>query len=105
MTRLGSVQTTSLLVVLILFLHRQSDRIQYKIDRLSGRCLVSHNAIVIQIPDDRQIQYPLLRMDVGDVRNLFRIRPVCLELSVQQILVLMYLLPKVNPFPATADLR
>lgn len=53
------------------------------------------NAIVIQIPDDRQIQYPLLRMDVGDVRNPFRIRPVCPELSVQQILVLMYLLP--NP--------
>lgn len=53
------------------------------------------NAIVIQIPDDRQIQYPLLRMDVGDVRDPFRIRPVCPELSVQQILVLMYLLP--NP--------
>ena len=74
---------------LFLVFHRQPDRIQYKIDRLFGCCLVSYNAIVIQIPDDRQIQYPLLRMDVGDVRNLFRIRPVCPELSVQQILVLI----------------
>ena len=82
---------------LFLFLHRQPDRIQHKIDRLSGRCLVSYNAVVIQIPDYGQIQYTLLRMDVGDVRDPFCIRPVCPELSVQQILVLMYLLSKVNP--------
>ena len=86
---------------LFLFLHRQPDRIQHKIDRLSGRCLVSYNAVVIQIPDYGQIQYTLLRMDVGDVRDPFCIRPVCPELSVQQ----MYLLFKVNPLPATADLR
>lgn len=90
---------------LFLFFHRQPDRIQHKIDRLSGRCLVSYNAVVIQIPDYGQIQYTLLRMDVGDVRDPFCIRPVCPELSVQQILVLMYLLSKVNPLPATADLR
>ena len=90
---------------LFLFLHRQPDRVQYKIDRLSGRCLISYNAIVIQIPDYGQIQYTLLRMDVGNVRDPFRIRPVCPELSVQQILVLMYLLSKVSPLPATVNLR
>ena len=88
---------------LFLFLHRQPDRIQYKIDRLSGRCPVSCNAIVIQIPNHGQIQYTLFRMDVGDVRDPFHIRPVCLELSVQQILILMYLLSKVHPFFLTCN--
>ena len=90
---------------LFLPLHGQANGVPHQVYCLSGRCLVSYNAVVIQIPDYGQIQYTLLRMDVGDVCDPFCIRPVCPELSVQQILVLMYLLSKVNPLPATADLR
>lgn len=80
---LVSVELQLLSDSLFLFFHRQPDRIQYKIDRLPRRCLVSYNAIVIQIPDYGQIQYTPLRMDVRDVRDPFRIRSVRPKLSVQ----------------------
>ena len=66
--------------------------------------LVSHNAVVIEVPDDGQVQYALLCVDVGDVCYPFPVGAVRMELPVQQILVLVELLPHLLPFSAAADL-
>ena len=42
-------------------------------------------------------------MDIGNICDLFGIWLVCLELSVQMILVLIYLLSQINPLPAMTN--
>ena len=87
-----------------LLLHCESDRVQDKVDRLSGCCLICYNTVVIQIPDHGQIQYPFLGMDIGNIRDPLSVRLVRIELPGQKVLVLMYLLTKVDPLPAAANL-
>ena len=80
---------------------------------IPGRCeaatpqlssgLISHDAVVIEIPDHGQIQDTLLGVDVRDVRYPFAVGPVCVKFSVQQILIPVDLLPHLLPFSATAD--
>ena len=89
---------------LFLPLHGQPDGIQDKIHCLLSSGLVSHDAVVIEIPDHGQVQYALLGVDVGDVRYPFAVGPVRMELPVQQILVLVYLLSHLLPFSPAADL-
>ena len=45
--------------------------------------LISHDAVVIEIPDHGQIQYPLLRLDVRNICYPFAIGPVCVKLPVE----------------------
>ena len=44
-------------------------------------------------------------MDVRDVRYPFAVRLICVKVPVQRILVLVYLLPHLLPFPASTDFR
>ena len=53
---------------LFLPLHGQTNSVQNQIHRLLSSGLVSHDAVVIEIPDHGQVQYALLGVDVGDVR-------------------------------------
>ena len=89
---------------LFLPLHGQTNGVQNQVHRLLRCSFISYDAVVIEVPDHGQIQYALLGMDVGDVCYPFTVGPVRMELPVQQILVLVYLLPHLLPFPAAADL-
>ena len=88
---------------LFLLLHRQTDGVQDQIHRLLSSGLISHDAVVIEIPDHGQIQDTLLGVDVRDVRYPFFVWPICVKFSVQQILIPVDLLPHLLPFPAAAD--
>ena len=90
---------------LFLLLHSQTDGVQNQIHRLLGASLVGDDAVVIEIPDHGQIQHALLGVDIGDVSHPFAVGLVRMELPVQQILVLMELLPRLLPFPTPADFR
>mgnify|MGYP005780233899 CR=1 FL=1 len=50
-------------------------------------------------------KYALLGVGVRDVRYPFAVGSVCVKLPVEQILVLVELLPHLLPFPVTADFR
>ena len=65
---------------------------------------ISYDAVVIEVPDHGQAQYALHGMDVGDVRHPFAVGPVRMKVPVQQIFVLVYLLPHLLPFSASPDL-
>ena len=52
---------------------------------------------------DQTIQEYQDMLDVGNICYPFAVGPVRMELPVQQILVLVYLLPHLLPFPASAD--
>ena len=54
---------------------------------------ISHNAVVIEIPDYGQVQYAPFGVDVGDIRYLFAVWPVHMELPAQQIFVPLHLHP------------
>ena len=86
-------------------LHGQTNGVQNQIHRLFRSGFVGHNAVVIEVPDHGQVQYALLGVDVRDVRYPFAVGLVCVKVPVQQILVLVYLLPHLLPFPASADFR
>ena len=86
-----------------LLLHCQTDGVQDQIHRLLSSGLISHDTVVIEIPDHGQIQDTLLGVDVRDVRYPFSVRPICVKFSVQQILIPVDLLPHLLPFPAAAD--
>ncbi len=88
---------------LFLLLHRQTNGVQDQIHRLLSSGLISHDAVVIEIPDHGQIQDTLLGVDVRDVRYPLVIGPVRVKVSVQQILIPVDLLPHLLPFPTTAD--
>ena len=90
---------------LFLSFHSQADGVQYQVDSLMCFCLVSHDAVFIEIPDHGQVQYSLLCMDVRDVCYPFAVRSVCAKISVQNVFILVDLLPHLLPFPAAADLR
>ena len=90
---------------LFLPLHGQTNGVQDQIHRLLGSGFVGNDAVVIEIPDHGQIQYALPGVDVGDVRYPFAVGPVRMELPVQQVLVPVYLLSYLLPFPPAADLR
>ena len=90
---------------LFLPVHSQANCIQYQVDCLLCAGLIGNDAGVIEIPNHRQIQYALLCVNVRNIRYPFTVRSVCMKLSVEQILVLVDLLPHLLPFPAAADLR
>ena len=60
--------------------------------------LVGADAVVIEVPDHRQIQHALFGVDVGDVRYPLAVGFIRIKLPVQQILVLVDLLPQLPPF-------
>lgn len=86
-------------------LHGQTNGIQHQVDCLMCSGFVSYYAVVIEISDHGQVQYALLCVDVGNIRYPFAVRPVRIKLPIQQILVLVDLLPHLLPFSASADLR
>ena len=90
---------------LFLLFHCLMNGIQNQIHCLLGSSLVGDDAVVIEVPDYGKVQHTLLGVDVGDVCYPFAVGFVRMELPVQQILVLVYLLPHLLPFPAAADLR
>ena len=73
--------------------HGQTNGVQHQIHRLCRSCFLSRNAVIIEVPDHGQVQYALLGVDVGDVCYPFAVRLVRMKLPVQQIFVLVYLLP------------
>ena len=89
--------------LLFYLLHSKMNGIQHQVHGLFCSGFVSHNGVVIEIPDHGQIQDTLLGVDVGDVRYPFAVGPVRMKLPVQKIFVLVYLLPHLLPFPASAD--
>ncbi len=99
MSTLVAVELQLLSGLLFYLLHSKTNGIQNQIHCLFRSGFVSHNAIVVEIADHGQIQYALLGVDVGDVRDPFSVGPVCMKLPVQQILVLVRLLPHLLPFP------
>ena len=64
-------------------LHGQTNGVQDQIHRLLCSSLISHDAVVIEIPDHGQIQYPLLRLDVRNICYPFAVGPVCVKLPVE----------------------
>ena len=88
---------------LFLLFHGKADRVQDKIYSLLCCSLVGHDAVVVQIPDHGQIQHTLLGVDVGNIRDPLGIGTVCPELAFEQIFVLMYLMPQIDPLAMTAD--
>ena len=86
-------------------LGRCGDGVQDQVHRLLRCSFISYDAIVIEVPDHGQVQYALLGMNVGDVRDPFAVGPVRMELPVQKILVFVYLLSHLLPLPPAANLR
>ena len=85
--------------------HSKMDRIQNKVYRLFCARFICDNTVVIQIADHGQIKDTLFCVYVGDVCYPFVVWPVSLKLSVEQVLIAVYMLPHVGPSPAAADLR
>ena len=90
---------------LFLTLHGQANGVQNQTHCLFCSSLVSHNAVVVEIPDHRQIQYTLFGVNVGDACHPFAVGLIRVKVSAQQILVVVYLLPHLLPFPASANFR
>lgn len=82
----------------------QTDGVQDQIHRLVDPGFVGHDAVVKEVPDHGQVQHTLPNLNVGDVRHPLAVGHVRMEFSVEQILVFVYLLPHLLPFPASADL-
>ena len=91
--------------LLFLILHRRANGIQHQIYGLPGGCPVSNNAVVIQVSDYREIQRTFHSLDIRDICYPFFVWTVSLELAVQQIPILMYLLPHILPLPFSPDFR
>ena len=83
----------------------RKDAVQDQIHCLLCPSLVSHNAVVVEVTDHRQVQHSLFGMDIRNVRDPFTVRLVCVKLSIQQILILVELLPHLSPFPGAANFR
>ena len=66
--------------------------------------LVNHDAVIAEVANHGQVQHAFLGMDVGDVRYPLALGPVCAEISVQKISVLVELLPHLSPLSATSIL-
>ena len=92
-------------LILFLLLHGQTNGVQDQVHCLFRSCFVGHNAVVIEVPDHGKIQHALFGVDIRDIRYPFAVWLVCVKVPVQQILVLVYLLPQLLPFPAAAYLR
>ena len=88
-----------------LFLYSKSNGVQYQIDRLGCSRFVSYNTVVEQIPDHGKIQDSLFGVDVGDICDPFTVGAFCVEFSIQQIFILVYLLTQLFPLSAPADFR
>ena len=54
-------------------LHGKANGVQYKVHGLLCSSLVGNNAVIIEIPDYRQIQHTFFGLDVGDVCHPFGI--------------------------------
>ena len=84
----------------LLTLHCQVGCILNKIDSLLGFSLLSDNAIVVWITDLGQVQHALYGVNIGDICHLLCIRHVCMKLPVEQVCILVNLLP---PSVSTCD--
>ena len=58
---------------LFLFPHGEPNGVQHQIHRLLCPGLVSHDAVVVEVTDHRQVQHTLLGVDVRDVRDPFAV--------------------------------
>ena len=56
---------------LFLTLHGQANGVQNQIDCLLCCSFVSYDAVVVEVPDHRQVQYALIGVDIRDVRYPF----------------------------------
>ena len=59
--------------------------IQNEKDRLLRAGLVGNDAVVIKVTDDGEVEKPLPRADVGNVRYPLLVRSLCREISVEKI--------------------
>lgn len=91
--------------LLLFSVYGLADCIQYQIHCLLRRSLVSHNAVVIQISDHRQIQYTLFGLDIGGVGHPFVVRCFGVEVPIEKILVFLLLLSHLLPTSAATDFR
>ena len=65
---------------------------------------VGHNTVVIQIPDHGQVQHTLFGVDVRDVRYPFAVWCFGVKVSVEKILVFVYLPAHLLPLSAATNL-
>ena len=82
----------------LLFFLGSSNRAKHKIHILLCTGLVCDNTVVVQISDDRQVQYSLFGLDARDIRHPFLIWLFCAEISVQQIWIAMQLIAVIVVF-------
>ena len=86
-----------------LFLYSKANGIQHQVDCLRSCSFVGHDTVVVQIPDHGKVQDSLLGVDVGDICDPFTVGSFCVEFSVEQIFILVYLLSQLFPLSAPAD--
>ena len=70
-----------------LFFHRRPDCVRDQVHGLSACCLLSCNAVVVQISEHGQIQHALLCSGVQTICDPFCVRPFCPKLTIQQIFI------------------
>ena len=90
---------------LFLLLHGKTDGVQHQIHCLLGPCVICHDSVVVQVSDYVQLQDALPGMDIRNIRYPLGIGPIRTEVPVQQILVLMYLLPHLRPLSPASYFR
>ena len=66
---------------------------------------LGNNAVVVQVSNHRQVQYPLLGVNIGNISHPFAVGCFCMEIPVQKVLVLVELLSHLSPFSGTPNLR
>ena len=81
-----------------------SDGVQHQVHRLLCCSFVGHNTVVIQISDHGQVQHTLFGVDVRDVRYPFAVWCFGVKVSVEKILVFVYLLAHLLPLSVAANL-
>lgn len=91
--------------LLFLLLHRQADGIQDQTYGLGFCRFISNDAIIIKVPDHGQIEDSLACVYVGDICDPFGVRPICPEISVEQVFISMDLLSQIDPLLGAADFR
>ena len=76
---------------------------KYEIDILFSTRLVSNNTVVIEVANNRKVQYALSRLDVRYICYPFLIRALGVKISVEQIGVSMQMFTIIALFFATND--
>ena len=84
--------------------HRKMNGFQYKIDCLAGISLVSNNASVIQVTNHGQIENSFFGLNIRNIRDPLLVRIVSVKLTVQQIVVSMFIIAHLLPLLSAANL-